>query len=83
LKNGHLLLVFNDSMSDRSPLTMAISTDGGKSFPHRRNLAEGPGSFSYPTAIQTQDKKLHIVYTSDERTVIRHAILDEAAIVQP
>ena len=83
LQNGHLLLVYNDNMADRTPLTMAISTDGGKTFPHRRNLAEGPGSFSYPTAIQTRDGKLHIVFTSDARTVIRHAVLDEAAILAP
>jgi predicted neuraminidase len=81
LRNGHLLLVYNDSMSDRTPLTMAISTDGGRTFPHRRNLAEGPGDFAYPISIETRDGRLHIVYTSDERTVIRHAVLDEEAIV--
>lgn len=83
LRNGHLLLVYNDSMSDRSPLTMAISTDNGKTFPHRRNLAEGPGSFSYPTAIQAQDGKLHIAFTSDDRTVVNHAVLTEDEIVNP
>ena len=58
LANGHLLLVYNDHMSQRAPLTVAISTDHGVSFPHRKNLAEGPGSFSYPTAIQTRDGKI-------------------------
>jgi predicted neuraminidase len=82
LRNGHLLLVYNDSMSDRTPLTVAISTDGGRSFPHRRNLAEGPGSFSYPTAIQTEDGRIHVAFTSDERTVIRHATFDESAVVR-
>ncbi len=81
LRNGHLLLVYNDSMSDRTPLTLAISTDDGQTFPHRRNLMEGPGSFSYPTAIQTRDDKIHVVFTSDDRTVIRHAVLDEAVIL--
>jgi predicted neuraminidase len=78
-----LLLVYNDSMSDRSPLTMAISTDQGKTFPHRRNLAEGEGSFSYPTAIQAADGKLHIAFTSDERTVVNHAVLTEEEILNP
>ena len=81
LNNGHLLLVYNDHMYDRTPLTMAISTDGGKTFAHRRNLAEGPGSFAYPTAIQTKDEKIHVIFTSDDRTTIRHAILDESEIV--
>ncbi|MCA9149339.1 MAG: exo-alpha-sialidase [Planctomycetales bacterium] len=83
LSNGHLLLVYNDSMVDRTPLTVAISTDGGQTFPHRRNIAEGPGAFAYPTAIQTKDQRIHIVYTSDNRTTIRHAILTEDAITSP
>lgn len=80
LANGHLLLVYNDSMSDRTPLTVAISTDGDRSYPHRRNIAEGPGDFAYPTAIQTADGLIHVVYTTDERTVIRRATFSEAAI---
>jgi hypothetical protein len=82
LRNGHLLLVFNDSFTNRSPLTVAISTDNAKTFPHRRNIAEGPGDFGYPTAVQTSDEKIHILYTSDERTVIRHAVFAEAAILK-
>src|SRR5262249_37786627 len=38
LQNGHLVLVYNDSMNDRTPLTVALSTDGDKTWPHRRNL---------------------------------------------
>jgi len=83
LRNGHLLLVYNDSMSRRTPLTVAISTDGDGTWPHKRNIAEGPGSFAYPVAIQTQDGKIHIVYTSDNRTVIRRAVFDEEAILKP
>jgi predicted neuraminidase len=33
LHNGHLLLVYNDSMSRRTPLTAAVSTDSDKSYP--------------------------------------------------
>ena len=81
LRNGHLLFIYNHSANDRTPLTAAISTDGGRTFPHRRNLAEGEGSFSYPTAVQTQDGLIHVTFTSDERTVIRHAIFKEEAIL--
>jgi predicted neuraminidase len=83
LRNGHLLLVFNDSFTNRTPLTVAISTDNAKTFPHRRNIAEGRGDFGYPTAVQTSDERIHIVYTSDERTVVRHAVFAEAAILKP
>ena len=81
LQNGHLVLVYNDSMSRRTPLTAALSTDGDKSYPHRRNLAEGPGDFAYPFAIQTRDGKIHVVYTSHGRSVINHAVFDETAIL--
>jgi predicted neuraminidase len=81
LKNGHLLLVFNDNMNDRNPLTVAISTDGDKSYPARRDVATGKDSFAYPYVIQAADGKIHLVYTSHARTVINHAIFDESAIL--
>jgi len=84
LKNGHLLLVYNDNNEgERMPLTVAISTDKDQSYPHRRNIVNKPGdTAAYPSAIQTQDGKIHIVYTSHERTVIEHAVFDESAIVK-
>ena len=81
LQNGHLLLVYNDSMSERTPLTVAISLDNDRSYPHRRNLAEGHGDFGYPFAIQTRDGKIHVIYTSERRSVINHAVFAEEAIV--
>jgi predicted neuraminidase len=81
LRNGHLLLVFNDSFNDRSPLAAAISTDEGRTFAHRCNIAEGKGDFAYPTAIQTADGTIHVTFTSDERTIIRHATFNEDAIL--
>ena len=80
LRNGHLLLVYNDSMSDRTPLTVAISNDHDNSYGWRRNIAEGRNSFAYPYAIQTRDGKIHIIFTSDQRSVINHAVFEEGAI---
>jgi predicted neuraminidase len=77
LKNGHLLLVYNDSMKDRTPLTAALSTDGGRTFPYRRNVMQGPGGFAYPYAVQTKDDKIHVIFTSHGRTVINRAVFDE------
>jgi hypothetical protein len=82
LASGHLLLVYNDSMSRRTPLTVAISTDDDKSYPHRRNIADGPNDYAYPIAFQASDGKIHVVYTSDARQVIHHAVFDESAIVR-
>jgi predicted neuraminidase len=77
LRNGHLLLVYNDSMNDRTPLTVAISTDHDRSYPYRRNIATGPYDYAYPMAVQTRDDRIHLIFTSHERTVINHAVLDE------
>jgi predicted neuraminidase len=79
LKNGHLLLLNNDTnVGDRMPLTAAISTDQGKSWPHKRNIVNIPGdTAAYPYVIQTSDGRLHGVYTSQERTVVNHFVMDE------
>jgi hypothetical protein len=38
------------------------------------------GDFGYPTALQARDGKIHVLYTSDERTVVRHIVLTEAEL---
>jgi len=82
LQNGHLLLVYNNSGVERTPLTVAISTDGDKTYPFRRDIATGDHDYAYPYAIQAKDGKIHIVYTSDKRSVINHAVFDESAITK-
>ena len=60
----------------RAPMTLAVSEDGGRTWPHRRNLETGDGycmtnnsrekinrEFSYPTITQSSDGALHIAYT--------------------
>jgi predicted neuraminidase len=82
LKNGHLLLVYNDSMNERTPLTVAISTDNDKSYPHRINIGEGDFDFAYPVALQAADGLIHIVYTAKERTTVYHAVFDERVVLE-
>ncbi len=77
LQSGSLLLVYNNSMTDRDPLTVALSADQDRTWPWKRNLATGPHDYAYPMAIQTRDGKIHVVYTSEQRTVVNHAIFDE------
>lgn len=81
LQSGHLLLVYNDSMSQRTPLVAALSTDRDRTWPYRRNIAEGPNAFAYPIGVQARDGRIHIVYTSDRRTVVNHAVFDEAWVM--
>jgi predicted neuraminidase len=80
LKNGHLLFVYDDSPVDRTPLTVAISTDGGKTWPNRRVIATGDFDYAYPYAIQGKDGKIRLIYTSHARSQINVATFDEAAI---
>jgi len=80
LQSGALLLVYNNSMTERDPLSVALSTDQDKTWPWRRDIATGPHDYAYPVAIQTRDGKIHVVYTSEQRTVVNHAVFDEAWI---
>ncbi len=82
LRSGSLLLVYNDSMNERTPLTLALSTDQDRTYPYRRNVAEGPHDYAYPLAIQAKDGRIHLIFTSHERTIINHATLDEDWVVK-
>lgn len=77
LKSGRLLLIYNHSMNDRTPLTAALSADGGRTWSVRRNLAEGRNSFAYPSAVQEADGTIRVVFTTDNRQVIRMATFTE------
>ncbi|MCZ2073866.1 MAG: exo-alpha-sialidase [Bryobacterales bacterium] len=78
LRSGNLLLIFNDSMYQRTPLTAALSTDGGKTWPYRKNIAAEPKqSYAYPAAAQDAEGRVHLVYTSNNRSEIHHAVFEE------
>jgi predicted neuraminidase len=78
LRSGNLLLIYyNDSMTERTPLRAALSDDQDMSYPFQRNIASGRNDFAYPSAVQTADGLIHVVYTSDRRQVIHHDVFDE------
>ncbi|MBI0038017.1 exo-alpha-sialidase [Gilliamella sp. B14384H2] len=73
----------------RAPMSLAISTDNGKTWSYIRNLDEGDGycmsnnskdklnrEFSYPSIKQGFDGKLHIAYTYF-RMAIKYVVVDE------
>jgi predicted neuraminidase len=80
LANGHLLLVFNDSPTERRPLSAAISTDDGVTWTAAKILADGDSTYSYPAVVQTPDNLIHLLY-SFGRESIRHVTLNEAWVV--
>jgi predicted neuraminidase len=74
LENGHLLLAFNNSHRDRTPLSLALSTDEGRSWKALHNLEKDPGEYSYPAIIQARDGRVHVVYTY-RREAIKHVVV--------
>jgi predicted neuraminidase len=73
LASGNMLLIYNRSMNQRTPLSAALSTDGDRTYPYRRDLLTGEGPFAYPFVVQGRDGRIHMVFTTEERTVIQHA----------
>lgn len=79
LASGSLALVFNDSDSERHPLSIALSPDDGVTWTQAATLIDGDGSYAYPAITQTPDDLLHVVY-SHGRAYIGHVTLNEAWI---
>jgi alpha-L-rhamnosidase len=80
LQDGRQLLVYNPTEryegkwgGPRSPLSVAISTDG-KKWEEILQLETEAGEFSYPAVVQSADGKVHITYTW-KREKIRHVEL--------
>ena len=79
LGDGMIVLVLNHSPETRNPLSIAISEDDCETWHGFRDLENGPGSFSYPAAIQARDGLIHITYTY-KREGIKHVALEPSWI---
>ncbi len=80
LRDGRHLLVFNPTRNGRSPLAVAVSSDGQR-WQAALVLEDTPGAeFSYPAVIQTRDGLAHITYTW-KRARIKHVVVDPAKLV--
>lgn len=83
LSDGVLVLVFNDSPSERRPLSVSLSADGGRRWSLPKTLADGDSTYDYPAAVQTSDGRIHVLYTQGRET-IRHAAFNAAwVLTQP
>lgn len=68
LRNGHWVLIGNDTERGRHSLAVQISADEGKTWKWKRHLEYDPpgpeaGSYSYPSIIQARDDTLHASYS--------------------
>ena len=79
LRNGSLVLAFNNSREQRTPLSLALSTDDGATWPYVRDLESDEHEYSYPALIQTRDDDVQVTYTW-RRTRIAHATVNESWI---
>ncbi|MDQ3685596.1 MAG: exo-alpha-sialidase [Acidobacteriota bacterium] len=78
LKDGRALLVYNHTAKGRSPLNVAVSSDG-KTWQPALALENQPGEYSYPAVIQSADGLVHVTYTW-KRQRIKHVVLDPRQI---
>jgi predicted neuraminidase len=79
LQDGRFLLVYNNSSTGRSPLNVAISSDG-VTWRRVLTLEDTPGKqYAYPAVIQTSDGLVHITYTW-KRERIKHVVIDPAKL---
>lgn len=82
LQTGELIAIYNDSTTQRAPLVAAYSANGGESWSMPKIIADGPPQLSYPSAIQSADGRIHVVYSAN-LTHIEHVTLTRAWLLQP
>jgi predicted neuraminidase len=75
MKEGDLFLIHNPSQMFRTPLSLARSSDDGKTWKKVVDLETEPGEFSYPAMIQSSIGLLEITYTW-KRTHIKHVTVE-------
>ena len=68
LKDGRVVLIFNNTTRGRSPLNLAVSRDG-EHFRIFATLEDAVGEFSYPAIIQAANGDLLMTYTWNRKTI--------------
>lgn len=80
VKDGRHLLIYNHTApKGRTPLNLAVSTDG-KAWSAALVLEdERTSEFSYPSIIQASDGRVHATYTW-KRKLVKHVVIDPAKL---
>jgi predicted neuraminidase len=68
LHDGRHVLVYNDSSKERTPLCVAVSSDGDR-WTKFLTLESDTGEFSYPAVIQARNGEIHIIYTWNRKAI--------------
>jgi predicted neuraminidase len=81
LKDGRVVMIFNNTTKGRTPLNLAVSKDG-EHFRVFSTLEDKAGEYSYPAIIQTAAGDVEMTYTW-HRTSIKHVHLPLTEVPQP
>lgn len=68
LRDGRVVLVYNNTPRGRTPLNLAVSSDG-EQFRMFKTLEDQPGEYSYPSMIQGRNGDLHITWTWNRKKI--------------
>lgn len=103
LKSGRIGIIYNPSSyntsqgktvwpQQRSPVAIALSEDGGLTWPYKRLIEHGEGFFGqwndinnhryeYPIMMQSADEKIHVAYSWGTRRCVKYAQVTEEWIL--
>jgi len=68
LRDGRVVLIFNNTTKGRTPLNLAVSTDA-EHFRIFQTLEADPGEYSYPSMIQARNGDLCATYTWNRKRI--------------
>jgi predicted neuraminidase len=68
LRDGRIILIYNNSAKDRTPLNLAVSVDG-EHFKIFATLEDQPGEYSYPAIIQARNGEIDVTYTWNRKRI--------------
>jgi predicted neuraminidase len=70
LRDGRMLMIYNDSEKERDRLAVSVSEDRGASWTHTRHLENSPGQrFDYPSILQGKDGTFHATYSYNTKAI--------------
>ncbi|MBB6730675.1 sialidase family protein [Cohnella zeiphila] len=103
LKSGRIAMIYNHCRGgddpaatlwpkERYPVTVALSEDGGVTWPYRRHVDAGDGfdgeanrglnrKYEYPWILQDREGLLHAVYSFAGRVGIKHVLFTEDWVI--
>jgi len=69
LGDGRIAMVFNNTTEGRTPLSLAVSSDSGKTWKVFKDLETQPGEYSYPAMVVAKNGDLLITYTYQRKLI--------------